>query len=135
MLWHTSKPFIAADGRTVDKGMDAIMGSRGLVAVADAMWLLAEGVIAIEGRDIIRDSLIVSHDGDSPWLTTNSHSGVESAIVDLLRQQGGIGLLPSAILQHVSCSDRHLRRTLQTLVGKGWIDKTEDGKYVAKRLR
>jgi hypothetical protein len=135
VLWHTSKPFIAADGRIVDKGMDAIMGSRGLVAVADAMWLLAEGVIAIEGRDIIRDSLIVRRDGDSPWLTTDSHAGVESAIVDLLRQQGGIGLLPAAILPHVSCSERHLRRTLQILVGKGWIEKTEDGKYVAKRLR
>ncbi|MCO5761495.1 MAG: bifunctional DNA primase/polymerase [Chromatiaceae bacterium] len=135
ILWHTSKPFIAADGRTVDKGMDAIMGSRGLVAVADAMWLLAEGVMAVEGRDIIRDSLIVSRDGDSPWLNRDGGGGVESTIVDLLRQQGGIGLLPSAILPHVSCSDRHLRRTLQTLVSKGWVEKIEDGKYVAKRLR
>src|SRR5512139_1421221 len=90
VLWHTTKTlFDANSGRPIDRGMDAIMGSRGLVAVADAMWLLVYGGMAVEGRDIPKSTLILRRDGDTPWLTQEGSDGIQAQLVDLLRRQGG----------------------------------------------
>ena len=133
VLWHTTKTlYDQNNGRPIDRGMDAIMGSRGLVAVADAMWLLVDGGMAVEGRDIPKSTLILRRDGETPWLTQEGSDGAQAVVVDLLRRQGGIPLLFSAIVLATGMPKTTLYRHLQKLVEKGMVERVGDDKYVLR---
>jgi len=112
--------------------MDAIMGSRGLVAVADAMWLLMEGGMAIEGRDIPKDTLLLQRDGDTPWLTQQGGTGLQARVADMLRRQGGVPLLLEGACKALNEPKTSVYRALKSLLEKDLISRTESGGYVLK---
>jgi hypothetical protein len=132
ILWHTTKTKYDDSGKPVDKGMDAIMGSRGLVAVADAMWLLMDGGMAIEGRDIPKDTLLLQRDGDTPWLTQQGGTGLQARVVDILRRQGGIPLLLEGLCKALNEPKTTVYRTVKMLLEKDLIGRAENGGYVLK---
>jgi len=84
LVWHHSKD-VYANGIKVKRGFDAILGSTGINAIADGLWMLKNNKLQYEGREIPDASLGLKRDG-LYWAAKSPVTGRMQDVLDLLEE-------------------------------------------------
>lgn len=126
-----------------DYALDAVQGTTGTTAAADAAWIFQRGrngetVLSVIGRQVPENSYSLVHDDGSPaWrITAEGDEVVQSEfrrdIIQLLRDKGGAkGMKASSVAQALRKPVSSTYRQLSALVELALLRRSTAGSYNA----
>lgn len=128
-----------------ESGIDAVAGSTGVTAAADAVWTIkredpASGICGLEvvGREVEEQSLAIrfKRDGEVGWELIGTGPEVktikdEREIMTLLRDEGALS--PARIAGLLRMNANNVRSVLYAMSQRGAVTRQSSGTYILNR--
>lgn len=129
-----------------ESGLDAVAGSTGVTAAADAVWTIkkedpAAGICSMEvvGREVEEQSLAIrfKRDGQVGWELMGTGPEVktikdEREIMTLLRDEGALS--PARIAGLLRMNANNVRSVLYSMSQRGAVTRQSSGTYILNRM-